>query len=58
MWKKIKDWHTRYDVEITWFLIGVLLDAGLNNLATASYGSAAVCFVIAYLNFILRNSKP
>lgn len=51
---KFRNWYMTYSNEITWFLIGMLVTGGIDSLARGNYGSAALGFVIAYLNYILN----
>lgn len=54
MLTKLKYWFVENNLEITWFLIGFLVSNGLENLARGQYGSAALSFVIAYINYLFR----
>ena len=51
---KFRDWYNRNSVEITWFLIGLLVSSGIDSLVRGNYGNAALSFGIAYLNYILN----
>lgn len=57
MLEKFKQWYNENDVPVTWFLIGVLVSAGLDSLSTQSYGQALLCFVLAFINWKLRHVK-
>ena len=48
---KIRSWYLRNYEAITWFLIGVLTLAGLQELSRGEYFSALVSFVLAALNY-------
>ena len=58
MWENFRAWYIKNDLAITWFLIGVLTSTGLDSLARQEYGQALLSFVIAFINFKLRNVKP
>lgn len=51
--ERIKQWYLTNYTEITWFLIGFLTLAGLQELARGEYFSAAVSFVLVALNYSL-----
>jgi hypothetical protein len=50
---RILDWMRHYNTEITWFIIGILLQSGLTNLAAGNWERALFEFSIAILNFLL-----
>lgn len=49
---KFRDWYLRNYNEITWFLIGFLVMAGLTDLGDGNYTGAVISFGIAYINYI------
>lgn len=49
-----RQWYLRNAKEITWFLIGFLVMAGLQDLSVGNYVGAAVSFVLAYINYKLN----
>jgi hypothetical protein len=51
---RFKTWYATHQDAITWFLIGWLASAGLSELARENYTWAAVLFVIAYANYLMR----
>ena len=51
---KIKQWYLKNYIEITWFLIGFMVFAGLQDLSTGNYFGALVSFVLAYINYALN----
>lgn len=51
---KFREWYLSNTTEITWFLIGMLVTGGIDSIARGNYGSAALCFGIAYLNYMLN----
>jgi hypothetical protein len=57
MLDKFKQWYNENDIQVTWFLIGVLVTAGLDSLATQSYGQALLFFMLAWINWKLRHVK-
>lgn len=44
-------WYWTYYTEITWFIIGFLTWAGLNDFAHGDYLGAICSFGLAYLNY-------
>lgn len=51
MWDHFKRWYMCHSVQITWFLIGWCVLAGIRNLAEGHYASSVMCFGVAYLNY-------
>lgn len=49
---KIKQWYLRNYEAITWFLIGVLSLAGLQELSRGEYLSALWSFALVALNYV------
>lgn len=45
-------WYLRNYTEITWFLIGFLVMAGLTDLGEGNYTGAVISFGVAYVNYI------
>lgn len=54
---KFKTWYVTNQDAITWFLIGWISSSGLYELARGEYVWAAVLFVIAYGNYLLRRQR-
>jgi hypothetical protein len=52
-----RDWYIRNQDAITWFLIGWLTFAGIEDLSDGKYFWAAFNFAFAYLNFKLRSIR-
>lgn len=50
---KFVQWYRSYSVEITWFIIGWLVFAGIDSLLRESYGFALFNFVLVYINYKL-----
>lgn len=48
---KIRSWYLRNYEAITWFLIGFLTLAGLQELATGQYLSAVISFALVAINY-------
>ena len=44
----------RNATEITWFLIGVLVLAGFQDLSAGNYLGAVISFGLAYVNYALN----
>ena len=53
MIEKFRNWYIRNYLEITWFLIGMLVTGSIDSLARSNYVGAAIGFGIAYLNYLL-----
>ena len=51
---KFVQWYRNNYTEITWFIIGFLTWAGLNDLAHGDYTGALISFVFAGLNYFLN----
>ena len=47
----IVNWYRRYNLEITWFIIGWLAMAGLDQLAREHYIMSLIDFGLAYFNY-------
>jgi hypothetical protein len=54
---QFRNWYVRNQDAITWFLIGWLCFAGLDNLLNGEYFWAAVQFAIAYVNYKFNDFK-
>ena len=54
MWNEISRWWTRNHLEITWFVIGWLAMATLDQLASGNYLWAAVNAFLLWFNYKLR----
>jgi hypothetical protein len=50
---KIRIWFATYRTEITWFLIGWLVLAGLHEIQRGDLIGALIDFALAYLNYKL-----
>jgi hypothetical protein len=51
------NWYSRNQDAITWFLVGWLSFAGLNNLLSGDYFWAAFNFAFAYINYKLSSIR-
>mgnify|MGYP003339961314 CR=1 FL=1 len=51
---KFRYWYLTHATEITWFVIGLCVMAGLDALARHDYTAAAINFGIAFVNYILN----
>jgi hypothetical protein len=49
-----RQWYLKYQQEITWFLIGFLVFAGLQDLSVGNYIGAVLSFGLAYINYKLN----
>ncbi len=52
----MKTWLTKNSVEITWFLIGMLVASAVDALSSGDYIWAAVNSVLAWLNYLFRKT--
>jgi hypothetical protein len=50
----IRQWYLSNQKEITWFLIGVLVLAGLQDLGVGNYIGAVLSFGLAWINYALN----
>jgi hypothetical protein len=48
-----RNWYLQNYTQITWFLIGFLVMAGLIDLVQGDYVGSAISFGLAYVNYIL-----
>jgi hypothetical protein len=53
MMNKFRSWYLSNATEITWFLIGFLTFAGLQDLARGDHVQAAISFILVALNWSL-----
>jgi hypothetical protein len=51
---KFRQWYLTNQIEITWFLRGFLVMAGLQDLSVGNYVGALVSFGLAYINYKLN----
>jgi hypothetical protein len=51
---KFRIWFTTYRTEITWFLIGWLVLAGLHEIQRGDLIGALIDFALAFLNYKLN----
>jgi len=54
---KFVQWYRGYSVEITWFIIGWLVFAGIDALLRESYGFALFNFALVYINYRLYKNN-
>lgn len=52
MWDKFRYWYNNNYSAITWFIIGFLVAAGLNDLSIGNYSGAIISFGIAFINYL------
>ena len=52
MLDNFRRWYLRNYTEITWFIIGFLVMAGLIDISTGDYTGAVISFGVAYINYI------
>ncbi len=51
MWDSFRNWYIYNQDAISWFIIGWISFACLNNLAIGNYVWAGVDFALAYFNY-------
>ena len=51
------NWYVRNQDAITWFLIGWLTFAGIDDLVRGHYLWAAINFAIAFVNYKMRDFR-
>lgn len=49
---KFIEWYNHNYTEISWFVIGFLISAGLTDLSRGDYSSAIISFGVAVLNYV------
>lgn len=54
MWNEISRWLNRNHLEVTWFIIGWLAFATLDNLVDGNYGWALFNAFLLWANYKLR----
>ena len=54
---KFREWYVRNQDEITWFIIGWMSLAVIDDLVAHNYIWAAINFVILYINYQLRIAR-
>jgi len=52
MLDNFRSWYLRNHKEITWFLIGFLVMAGMIDIGQGDYVGAVISFGIAYINYL------
>jgi hypothetical protein len=52
MLENFRSWYLRNYTEITWFIIGFLVMAGLIDIGKGDYTGAVISFGVAYINYI------
>lgn len=57
MWKRFYNWCVKYQDQITWFLIGYLTAAALDNLAKQEFIAAAIYGALVYANYFASKIK-
>lgn len=50
---RFQQWYLTNQTQITWFLMGFLVYAGLQNFSTGNYAGAVISCVLVYLNYKL-----
>ena len=51
---KFCEWCLTNSIEITWFLIGLLVSSGIDSLMRGQYFNAVISFGIAFLNYVFN----
>ena len=57
MFGKLREWANVNNIEITWFLIGVLVVSTLDALARGQYIWAVISVLMIWLNYFFRKSR-
>jgi uncharacterized protein (DUF486 family) len=50
---KFRSWYLKNQIQITWFLMGWLVLAGLQDLSYGNYVGAAISWGLAFINYKL-----
>jgi hypothetical protein len=53
--RSISQWYIENNVEITWYLLGMLTINVIDSLAKRHYWSAGISFFIMVANYLLRS---
>jgi len=54
---KLIYWMNEYNVEISWFLIGAMMQSAFFDFGRGEFLDAAICILIAFLNYLLVKRK-
>ncbi len=57
MLDNFRQWYLRNYTEITWFLIGFLIMAGLVDFGQGDYVGALLCLGIAFVNYLFVRNR-
>lgn len=57
MLEKIGQWFNNYNTEITWFLIGLLVNNALIHVSMGQYKTAVLDLIIAGTNFYFWKTR-
>ena len=55
--EKFRIWYTNNYLAISWFIIGFLVAAGLDDLSRENYSGAVISFVIALINYLFVKNE-
>lgn len=53
--RSISQWYIENNVEITWYVLGILTMSVLDSLIKREYSAAGFIFVIMVANYLLRS---
>jgi hypothetical protein len=54
---KLMYWMNKYNVEISWFLIGSMVQSALFDFGRGEVLDATICIGIAFLNYVMVKRK-
>lgn len=57
MLENFRQWYLRNYTEITWFIIGFLVMAGLIDIGKGNYVGAVISFGIAWINYLFVKNR-
>jgi len=54
--RSISQWYIENNVEITWYVLGILTMSVMDSLIKREYSAAGFIFVVMVANYLLRSS--
>lgn len=57
MMERFRNWYLTYQNEISWFIIGWCIQAGLNSLQRGDGVSMLIDFALAYFNYYMWKNQ-
>lgn len=57
MWMRFKNWYQVNQDAITWFLIGLLIAQGAENISKGQYTWGVILWILAASNYLTRRIR-